>query len=936
MAKFTFGKTVDIHWNGYEIVGPALTEFSIPDQLYEEFEGDFRDIEPSLTWIDTNEFATLSSSVSASTLTATAPIAVTSTSTGKNISFSSGTALNGYLLASDGSGGSIWTPASTSSLTSVVGVSPISAVIAGGTVSVSLNANYQTAGSYQPAGIYVTAVSGTAPITASGTTSITVGIDQALLTAGAATTSEGIRTPVKNSSGSTITKGQVVYVTGADGTNALISLATASTEAGSSKTLGIAASTMTNNAFGYVTESGQLSNIDTSAATAGSSVWLGNTPGSYVFNSPPEKPANNVYLGVVTKANVSTGEILVKVQNGYELDELHDINVTGVSTALPLVYNSTSSSWIAQELSSVGIADNAIVASKIAAGAVGSAQIAASAVVLGDIAAGAVDSSALANNAVVAAKIAAGSVGTSAISSGAAASSTVLTANGAGGASFASLLSLSIIAATATTSVVNGSVIATEFTTTAAATGVCPAMALDETNKLLFQVTGRTTIKKINLTSNTQISTSTYTAMSASERIFDLSFGGSKLIAVTGPTAALGPSLYYIIDPSTMTIQNSGNIKEAANYLGPDMSIPMVRYDDQFGKFCIMISSTTVTTGSGTTETSDRLTFRIVDPSTYSTRAHTFTTTTRSLPAYYPSITARGTAATTYSIPVWSASGSRWIFGNSDTVRFFSDSNASTSFLTLTGSLQIAGNGRQICDIKIDPSSSSTYLYATTLNNRSYDRTYAFSMSNISLSYNTTGLTSAGSVYSYDAAATTVFGTTSMFDVRSISGETYVLVGVDILDGKLGSANGGTTYGRDPLLLVGTSLPFNGAYNFGNSGYIYSDGTSVHVLLSRADGGSSIPTHYRKVTLGNYVDWTVISATSGATPYVVGRDVAVTGVTNASKISGSGTRYAVSSNAASPPREISVVTNGAALTYRLSPDLTGTTSTASVTYWVVK
>jgi len=103
VAKFTFGKAVDIHWNGYEIVGPALTEFSIPDQLYEEFEGDFREIEPSLTWTDTNEFATLSASVSGSTLSATAPIALTSTSTGRIISFSSGTSPNGYLLSAESS-----------------------------------------------------------------------------------------------------------------------------------------------------------------------------------------------------------------------------------------------------------------------------------------------------------------------------------------------------------------------------------------------------------------------------------------------------------------------------------------------------------------------------------------------------------------------------------------------------------------------------------------------------------------------------------------------------------------------------------------------------------------------------------------------------------------------------------------------------------------
>jgi len=390
VAKFTFGVDVDIKWNGYEIAGPAATEFTIPDQLYEEFEADFRSVEPTLTWVDTNEFATLSASVSASTLSATAPIALTSTSTGRIISFSSGTASNGYLLTANGSGGTVWTPASTSGLTSVVGVSPISAVVSGGIASVSLDANYQTAGTY------VTSVVGTSPVSASGTTAITVSIDQAALSVADASTASTVRTYVKNSSGSTITKGSAVYVTGADGTNALIGLASASTDATSSKTLGIVASTLTNNAFGYVIENGQISGIDTSAATAGSSVWLGETPGSLVFNSPPAEPNHSVYLGVVTKANASTGEILVKVQNGYELDELHDVFVGGVSTALPLVYNSTSSGWVAQALTSVGIADSAIVAAKIDAGAVGTAKL----------------------------------------TSGAAAANTVLTADGSGNASF--------------------------------------------------------------------------------------------------------------------------------------------------------------------------------------------------------------------------------------------------------------------------------------------------------------------------------------------------------------------------------------------------------------------------------------------------------------------------------------------------------------------
>jgi hypothetical protein len=304
-----------------------------------------------------------------------------STSTGKIISFSSGTSPNGYLLSADGSGGTIFTPASTSGLTSVVGVSPISAIVSGGTVSVSLDASYQTAGTY------VTGVVGTSPISASGTTAITVTIDQAAITgATAATNAQVVRFLVKNTTGTTIPKGSAVYVSGATGDNALISLASATSETTSSKTLGITAESIATDAFGYVIEAGYLTDINTSATTAGAAVWLGNTPGSIVFVTPPAEPSHAVYLGVVVRVQSNNGSILVKVQNGYELNELHDVFVGGVSTALPLVYNSASSGWVAQALTSVGID--------------------------------------------------AGAVGTAKLTSGAASINTVLTADGAGGASF--------------------------------------------------------------------------------------------------------------------------------------------------------------------------------------------------------------------------------------------------------------------------------------------------------------------------------------------------------------------------------------------------------------------------------------------------------------------------------------------------------------------
>lgn len=233
----------------------------------------------------------------------------------------------------------------------ILGTTPINVVTASGTSTVSLNANYSTTshlhdGTYQPFGTYVTSVTGTSPITTSGTTAITVGIDQAAITgATAATNAEVVRFFVKNTTGTTIPKGSAVYVSGATGDNALISLASATSDPSSSKTLGLTAAAIDNDAFGYVIEAGYLTNIDTSATTAGAAVWLGNTPGSIVFVSPPAEPSHAVYLGVVVRVQAINGSILVKVQNGYELDELHDVSAASPSDADIIQYKTSSGLW---------------------------------------------------------------------------------------------------------------------------------------------------------------------------------------------------------------------------------------------------------------------------------------------------------------------------------------------------------------------------------------------------------------------------------------------------------------------------------------------------------------------------------------------------------------------------------------------------------------
>jgi hypothetical protein len=143
-----------------------------------------------------------------------------------------------------------------------------------------------------------------------------------------------------------ITKGQAVYISGADGTNALISKASNASEITSSKTIGLLAQTLSTNGKGFVVTEGLLGGLNTATAIAGDPVWLG-VNGDLIFGylNKPHAPAHLVYLGVVTRANGSNGEILIKPQNGFEIKELHDVLAQSPSNNDGLFYNSGNSLW---------------------------------------------------------------------------------------------------------------------------------------------------------------------------------------------------------------------------------------------------------------------------------------------------------------------------------------------------------------------------------------------------------------------------------------------------------------------------------------------------------------------------------------------------------------------------------------------------------------
>lgn len=143
-----------------------------------------------------------------------------------------------------------------------------------------------------------------------------------------------------NGSGASIAKGKVVSVNGAQGQRPSIVLADADTEPLSAATLGITSETIANGAEGFITTFGVLRGFDTSAFAAGTPVYLSQTPGG-ITSTRPTAPANTVFLGWIIKSNASSGEIFININNGWELDELHNVLISSPQSGQALVYNGT-------------------------------------------------------------------------------------------------------------------------------------------------------------------------------------------------------------------------------------------------------------------------------------------------------------------------------------------------------------------------------------------------------------------------------------------------------------------------------------------------------------------------------------------------------------------------------------------------------------------
>jgi hypothetical protein len=155
---------------------------------------------------------------------------------------------------------------------------------------------------------------------------------------------------VRNAEATTLTTGTAVYIFGATGDHATVKRADNNSDATSSKTIGLVGANITASNNGPVITRGYVDGIDLSVGyAAGDVLWLGEN-GAFT-KTKPTAPDHLVFIGVVVRAT-NNGIVYVATQNGYELDELHNVSIPSANIGDVLTYN--GSLWTAASVASGG------------------------------------------------------------------------------------------------------------------------------------------------------------------------------------------------------------------------------------------------------------------------------------------------------------------------------------------------------------------------------------------------------------------------------------------------------------------------------------------------------------------------------------------------------------------------------------------------------
>lgn len=154
---------------------------------------------------------------------------------------------------------------------------------------------------------------------------------------------------------------KVVKIIGAQGQRLQVDFALADSDINSATAIGVVTENINNNQEGFITTIGAVRGINTTGSLQsetwvdGDVLYLSPTVEGGLTNIKPLTPAHMVVVGFVEYAHAVNGKIYVKVDNGYEIEELHDVLITSLSDNELLQYNSAEGYWENRTLAESGI-----------------------------------------------------------------------------------------------------------------------------------------------------------------------------------------------------------------------------------------------------------------------------------------------------------------------------------------------------------------------------------------------------------------------------------------------------------------------------------------------------------------------------------------------------------------------------------------------------
>ena len=194
----------------------------------------------------------------------------------------------------------------------------------------------------------------------------TIGSSETTLKGGSVILKNGVdlvaRVVNKVTPNTTLTKAaySAVRISGAQGQRLAVAYAQANNDNNSADTIGLVTETIATNQEGFIMTVGQLEGINTTGSLQGETWSDGDvlylspsTAGALTNIKPTGATGHIVVMGYVEYSHAINGKIYVKVMNGWELDELHNVYISSVANNQGLFYESSTQLWKNKSIATV-------------------------------------------------------------------------------------------------------------------------------------------------------------------------------------------------------------------------------------------------------------------------------------------------------------------------------------------------------------------------------------------------------------------------------------------------------------------------------------------------------------------------------------------------------------------------------------------------------